>query len=402
MILTGKKIVLGVCGSISAYKAAELTRLLIKQGAQVQIIMTQEAKAFISPLTLSTLSKKPVLSSYYDKDSGAWNNHVKIAEWADLLLIAPATANTLGKLANGLCDSLLEAVYLSATCPVVLSPAMDLDMWKHRSTKHNIAKLSSFGNYIIPPESGELASGLSGEGRLPEPENIVKYVEQFFTSSFFQGKKVLVTAGPTYEPLDPVRFIGNHSSGKMGYAIAQSLRNKGAEVTLVSGPTALKEIEGINTIHTVSASEMFDAVNAHFSQSDIIVMSAAVADYTPKTYANQKIKKNDADFSIELVKTKDILSEMGKKKTPHQFLVGFALETQNAITNAKDKLKRKNLDLIVLNTLEDEGAGFGHDTNKVIFIDKEENTQNFPLKSKSEVAEDLLDAIEKKAYTSLG
>lgn len=398
MTLKGKKIVLGVCGSISAYKAAELTRLLIKQGAQVQIIMTEEAKAFISPLTLSTLSKKPVLSSYYDKESGAWNNHVRIAAWADLFLIAPTTANTLAKLANGLCDSLLEAVYLSATCPIIISPAMDLDMWKHPSTKRNLTTLSSFGNHIISPESGELASGLSGEGRLPEPENIVKYVERFFisSSSYFQGKRVLITAGPTYEPLDPVRFIGNHSSGKMGYAIAKSLREKEAKVTLVSGPTHLKKIEGVDTLNVTSASEMYAAVEAHFKESEIIIMSAAVADYTPKIVADQKIKKSDSDFSIELVKTKDILAEMGKRKSSTQFLVGFALETENALENAKGKLKRKNLDLIVLNTLEDEGAGFGHDTNKVIFIDKEENIQEFPLKTKNEVAEDLLHVIETK------
>ncbi|HLQ99187.1 MAG TPA: bifunctional phosphopantothenoylcysteine decarboxylase/phosphopantothenate--cysteine ligase CoaBC [Sphingobacterium sp.] len=397
MALEGKKIVLGICGSISAYKAAELTRLFIKKNAEVQIIMTEEAKAFISPLTLSTLSKRPVLSHYYDKESGEWNNHVKIAAWADVLLIAPITAHTLGKLAHGLCDTLLEAVYLSCTCPVVLSPAMDLDMWKHAATQQNIQKLNHYGNFVIPPDRGELASGLSGEGRLPEPEKIRDFIKNIFLkTASFKGKKVLVTAGPTYEPLDPVRFIGNHSSGKMGYAIAKNLQKRGADVTLISGPTSLNPIDTVETLSVTTAEEMYKAVEKRFTKADITIMSAAVADYTPKVNADHKIKKEEASLSLELVKTKDILAEMGKRKKKNQLLIGFALETQNAIENAKAKLKRKNLDLIVLNTLEDEGAGFGYDTNQVTILDKEGEIQNFPIKSKDDVANDLLDILEKR------
>lgn len=359
--------------------------------------MTEEAKAFISPLTLSTLSKRPVLSHYYDKESGEWNNHVKIAAWADVLLIAPITAHTLGKLAHGLCDTLLEAVYLSCTCPVVLSPAMDLDMWKHAATQQNIQKLNHYGNFVIPPDRGELASGLSGEGRLPEPEKIRDFIKNIFLkTASFKGKKVLVTAGPTYEPLDPVRFIGNHSSGKMGYAIAKNLQKRGADVTLISGPTSLNPIDTVETLSVTTAEEMYKAVEKRFTKADITIMSAAVADYTPKVNADHKIKKEEASLSLELVKTKDILAEMGKRKKKNQLLIGFALETQNAIENAKAKLKRKNLDLIVLNTLEDEGAGFGYDTNQVTILDKEGEIQNFPIKSKDDVANDLLDILEKR------
>lgn len=320
MTLQGKKILLGVCGSISAYKAAHLIRLLVKQGAIVQVIMTKGAKAFISPLTLSTLSKRPVLTEYYDDQSGEWNNHVQWAGWADIFLIAPLTAHTLAKLANGYCNTLLEAVYLSCTCPVILSPAMDLDMWKHPSTLYNLERLASYGNNIIPPESGELASGLIGEGRLPEPEQIVTYILNFFKNkSALSGIRVLVTAGPTYEPIDPVRFIGNHSSGKMGYAIAKSLQNQGADVTLISGPSSLEIPQGVHFIPVNTAQQMYDAVSKHFDTMQITIMSAAVADYTPQNQAKQKIKKIESEFSIDLVKTKDILAEMGARKKKHNF-----------------------------------------------------------------------------------
>lgn len=394
MALQGKKILLGVCGSISAYKAAYLIRLLVKHGATVQVIMTQGAKAFISPLTLSTLSKRPVLTEYFDEQSGEWNNHVQWAEWADMLLIAPITAHTLAKLANGYCNTLLEAVYLSCTCPVLLSPAMDLDMWKHPSTKHNLERLTSYGNSIIPPESGELASGLVGEGRLPEPEVIVEFILDFFkASTTLYGVKVLVTAGSTYEPIDPVRFIGNHSSGKMGYAIAEVLCKQGADVTLISGPSALQVPKGLRFVSVDTAQQMYEATSEYFDSSQITIMSAAVADYTPEKKADQKIKKTESDFSINLVKTKDILAELGTRKKENQFLVGFALETENAVANATDKLRRKNLDIIVLNTLEDEGAGFGYDTNRVKFILKNGAIEQLPLKSKNEVAKDLIQLI---------
>lgn len=401
MTLQGKKILLGVCGSISAYKAAHLIRLLVKQGAIVQVIMTKGAKAFISPLTLSTLSKRPVLTEYYDDQSGEWNNHVQWAGWADIFLIAPLTAHTLAKLANGYCNTLLEAVYLSCTCPVILSPAMDLDMWKHPSTLYNLERLASYGNNIIPPESGELASGLIGEGRLPEPEQIVTYILNFFKNkSALSGIRVLVTAGPTYEPIDPVRFIGNHSSGKMGYAIAKSLQNQGADVTLISGPSSLEIPQGVHFIPVNTAQQMYDAVSKHFDTMQITIMSAAVADYTPQNQAKQKIKKIESEFSIDLVKTKDILAEMGARKKETQFLVGFALETENAIENAISKLKRKNLDIIVLNSLEHEGAGFGYDTNRVCFILKNGDIQQLPLKNKDEVANDLIHLIVKQVQKS--
>lgn len=394
MLFQDKKILLGVCGSISAYKAAYLIRLLVKQGANVQVIMTQEAKAFISPLTLSTLSKNPVLSEYFDIETGNWNNHVELAKSADLFLIAPTTANTLAKFANGLCDSLMEAVYLSCTCPIIIAPAMDLDMWKHPSTKRNIGKLVSYGNLIIQPESGELASGLVGEGRLAEPETIVDFIQTHVSENLpLKGYQVLLTAGPTYEPIDPVRYIGNHSSGKMGYALAQTLQRMGAEVTLISGPSSLPLIEGVNTIKVTTADQMYQEVMHLFDQSDIMIMSAAVADYTPEQKADQKIKKTEDVFSLKLKKTKDILFELGQKKSSSQLLVGFALETQNALNNAKDKLKRKNLDLIILNSMEDEGAGFAHDTNQITIIDKQLQETNYPLKSKDEVALDIAKTI---------
>ncbi|WP_411972543.1 bifunctional phosphopantothenoylcysteine decarboxylase/phosphopantothenate--cysteine ligase CoaBC [Sphingobacterium sp. Lzh-3] len=394
MALAGKNIVIAVCGSIAAYKIATLIRLLVKADAQVNVIMSKEATAFITPLTLSTLSKNPVLIDYYQPNTGEWNNHVEIALKADYILVAPATANTLAKMANGFCDNLLTAVYLSAKCPVLFAPAMDLDMWKHPSTQCNINKLISYGNTLIPPGKGELASGLVGEGRLAEPEEILDFLVKFSEGNLpLAGKKALVSAGPTYEAIDPVRFIGNHSSGKMGYAIAGQLKVLGADVTLVSGPSALKIPEGVHAISVTSAAEMLNACEAHFEAADIVVMSAAVADYTPVKVATQKIKKKESEFSIELKKTTDILATLGAKKKENQLLVGFALETNNELENAKDKLVRKNLDFIVLNSMQDKGAGFATDTNKVTIIDRSGNTHEFSLKSKEEVAKDICSII---------
>ncbi|APU95033.1 MULTISPECIES: bifunctional phosphopantothenoylcysteine decarboxylase/phosphopantothenate--cysteine ligase CoaBC [Sphingobacterium] len=394
MALAGKNIVIAVCGSIAAYKIASLIRLLVKADARVNVVMSKEATAFITPLTLSTLSKNPVLIDYYQPNTGEWNNHVEIALNADYILVAPATANTLAKMANGFCDNLLTAVYLSAKCPVLFAPAMDLDMWKHPSTQSNINKLGSYGNILIPPGKGELASGLVGEGRLAEPEEILDFLVKFSETGLpLAGKKALVSAGPTYEAIDPVRFIGNHSSGKMGYAIATQLEELGADVTLVSGPSALKLPKGVNTISVTSAAEMLHACEEHFEAADIVVMSAAVADYTPVEVASQKIKKKENELSIELKKTVDILATLGAKKKENQLLVGFALETNNELENAKDKLIRKNLDFIVLNSMQDKGAGFATDTNKVTIIDRSGNTREFSLKSKEEVAKDICSII---------
>ena len=397
MSLRDKHIVIGISGSIAAYKIATLVRLLRKSGATVQVIMTSEATQFITPLTLSTLSNNPVFVDYYDQKTGEWNNHVHIAEAADLVLIAPATANTIAKSAQGICDNLLQAVYLSAKSKVFFAPAMDLDMWKHPSVVHNLKLLQEYGNIIIPPGKGELASGLFGEGRLAEPEEIFDFIVSSFSESApLQGKKALVSAGPTYEAIDPVRFIGNHSSGKMGYAIAKQLQKLGAEVTLVSGPTSLEIPAGIERINVQSAAEMLAACSKYFEDSDITVMSAAVADYTPTEVANQKIKKKAEDFSIALKKTTDILATLGKVKKDHQTLVGFALETNNELENAIDKLKRKNLDFIVLNSMQDKGAGFAHDTNKVTVINKNAEVLSFDLKSKDEVAKDICELIIKE------
>lgn len=394
MSLAKKNIVIAVCGSIAAYKIAHLTRLLVKEKANVQIIMTKEAAEFITPLTLSTLSNNPVLIDYFDPKTGEWNNHVHIGLQADLILVAPATANTIGKLANGICDSLLTAVYLSAKCPVFIAPAMDLDMWKHPSTQNNIRLVQSYGNRIIHPGNGELASGLIGEGRLAEPEEILDFITQSFSPQLpLSGRNALVTAGPTYEAIDPVRFIGNHSSGKMGYALAKQLLALGAKVTLISGPTALDAPQNLDRIQVTSAHEMLEAVVQHFSQSDIIVMSAAVADYTPIEVASQKIKKKEDQFSIALKKTTDILASIGTKKTEKQLLIGFALETNNEVEHAKDKLMRKNLDFIVLNSMQDKGAGFATDTNKVTVIDRFQHIQEFTLKSKEDVAKDICQLI---------
>ncbi|WP_293957345.1 MULTISPECIES: bifunctional phosphopantothenoylcysteine decarboxylase/phosphopantothenate--cysteine ligase CoaBC [unclassified Sphingobacterium] len=394
MALAGKNIVIAVCGSIAAYKIAPLIRMLIKADAQINVIMSKEATAFITPLTLSTLSKKPVLIDYYQPNTGEWNNHVEIALSADYILVAPATANTISKMATGLCDNLLTAVYLSAKCPVLFAPAMDLDMWKHPSTQSNIKKLSSYGNILIPPGNGELASGLIGEGRMAEPEEIMDFLVKFSDRGLpLSGKKALVSAGPTYEAIDPVRFIGNHSSGKMGYAIAAQLKELGADVTLISGPSALKSPQGILKISVTSAADMLGACEEHFQTADIVVMSAAVADYTPIHVASQKIKKKENKFAIELMKTVDILATLGAKKNEQQLLIGFALETNNELENAKDKLIRKNLDFIVLNSMQDKGAGFATDTNKVTIIERSGNIHEFSLKSKEEVAEDICSII---------
>ena len=395
-VLSGKKILLGISGGIAAYKTASLVRLFIKAGAHVQVIMTPASKDFVTPLTLSTLSKNPVHSSFYNQDdeNEKWNNHVELALWADLMVIAPATANTLSKMTNGICDNLLIAAYLSAKCPVYFAPAMDLDMYKHPSTIANFSSLTQFGNVIIPAESGELASGLSGEGRMAEPENIVAFIEADLNSKLpLKGKKLLITAGPTYEAIDPVRFIGNHSSGKMGFDIALSAANLGASVTLVSGPTNCKVSNPlIKVISVVSAEQMYVACHQFYADVDVAIAAAAVADYKPKNVAQQKIKKSADNFTIELEKTKDILASLGEQKK-NQFLIGFALETENEIENAKLKIQKKNLDLIVLNSLQDQGAGFGKPTNKVTFIDKFFNIEPMELKSKEAVADDILNKV---------
>ncbi|HKO77372.1 MAG TPA: bifunctional phosphopantothenoylcysteine decarboxylase/phosphopantothenate--cysteine ligase CoaBC [Flavobacterium sp.] len=395
-VLSGKKILLGISGGIAAYKTASLVRLFIKAGAHVQVIMTPASKDFITPLTLSTLSKNPVFSEFYNKDekNEEWNSHVELGLWADLMVVAPATANTLSKMANGLCDNLLIACYLSAKCPVYFAPAMDLDMYIHPSTLESFRTLKEFGNTMIPAENGELASGLSGEGRMAEPENIIAFLEADLESKLpLKGKKILITAGPTYEAIDPVRFIGNHSSGKMGFDIAQSAANLGASVILISGPTHFKINHSlVQVIPVVSAQEMYDACHQYYQEVDVAIAAAAVADYRPKNVAPQKIKKATDDFTIELEKTKDILASLGEIKK-NQFLIGFALETENEIENAKAKIQKKNLNLIVLNSLQDQGAGFGKSTNKVTFIDSAFQIEPMDLKSKEAVADDILNKV---------
>ena len=395
-ILKEKKILLGITAGIAAYKTASLVRLFIKLGAEVKVIMTPASKDFITPLTLSTLSKNPVHSTFYSKEdeNELWNNHVDLGLWADYMLIAPATANTLSKMANGTCDNLLLATYLSSKCTVYFAPAMDLDMHKHPSSIESLNKLQSFNNIIIPATSGELASGLIGEGRMAEPEDIVFFIEKDISSKLpLKGKKVLVTAGPTYEAIDPVRFIGNHSSGKMGFAIASAAANLGAEVFLISGPSNQQIKHSlVHRVDVVSAEEMYDASHMYFKDVDIAILSAAVADYKPKKSASQKIKKTDTALELSLSPTKDILASLGAIKK-HQYLVGFALETNNEIENAKGKLKRKNLDAIILNSLQDKGAGFAKDTNKITIIDKEFNEKAFKLKSKVAVAKDIMNEI---------
>ena len=400
-ILSGKNILLGISAGIAAYKSAGLVRLFIKAGANVKVVMTPASKDFITPLTLSTLSKNPVHSSFTNEedDNAVWNNHVELGLWADLFVIAPATANTLSKMANGVCDNLLLATYLSAKCQVYFAPAMDLDMYKHPTTLNSFDLLKSYGNVMIPATSGELASGLYGEGRMAEPEAIIEFIENDILDKLpLKGTKVLVTAGPTYEAIDPVRFIGNHSNGKMGFEIAKAAANLGAEVILISGPTHETASHNlIQQIKVISAQEMHNEVHYYFANVDIAMLSAAVADYKPKYVSDQKIKKKDVSFTIELEKTKDILASLGQIKT-NQFLVGFALETNDELENAKTKLKSKNLDLIVLNSLNDEGAGFGVSTNKVTFITKSDEVIENRLKSKTEVAQDLIQLILKQRY----
>tara|TARA_Y100001947_G_scaffold41320_1_gene34208 strand:- start:4396 stop:5598 length:1203 start_codon:yes stop_codon:yes gene_type:complete len=392
-VLRGKKILLGITGGIAAYKTASLVRLFIKAGAQVRVVMTPAAKDFITPLTLSTLSKNEVYSSFTEEEGELWNNHVELGLWADIMLIAPATANTLSKMAAGNSDNFLLATYVSAKCPVYFAPAMDLDMYKHPSTKNNFETLKSFGNFMIPAGTGELASGLSGEGRMAEPEEIFQFLEDHLSAFLpLKGKQIMITAGPTYEAIDPVRFIGNHSSGKMGYEIARAAANLGAKVILISGPTHLQISEDhIHLIKVVSAQEMYDAAMAHFEKADVVIAAAAVADYKPETIADQKIKKDDETLTIRLTKTQDILRSLGERKR-QQKLIGFALETNNELENARAKLQKKNLDFVVLNSLQDKGAGFQNDTNKVSFVFQDE-VKSFGLKPKSEVAVDILNEI---------
>lgn len=396
MSVSGKKILIAVSGGIAAYKIHFLIRDFVKKGAEVQVIMTPDAENFVTKLSLSTLSRKPVYSDFYG-DNGTWNSHVEMALWADGMIVAPCTANTLAKMVHGMCDNLVIATYMSAKCPVFIAPAMDLDMYAHPSTKKNLELAESFGHMIIPAESGELASGLIGQGRMAEPATIFNTVEHYFTShnhsGSLEGKTVLITAGPTYEAIDPVRFIGNHSSGKMGFSLAEEASKRGAKVILISGPSSQTINEPNVELHKVtSAKEMLAKVFEFYDRIDIGIASAAVADYAPKEVAKEKIKKNDENLTIELVKNPDILKTMGEKKT-HQFLVGFALETQNEEENAKGKLEKKNLDMIVLNSLRDEGAGFKNDTNKIKIFTKTEKKE-FNLKSKDDVAKDILNFVE--------
>ncbi|MFP3596340.1 bifunctional phosphopantothenoylcysteine decarboxylase/phosphopantothenate--cysteine ligase CoaBC [Chryseobacterium sp. SIMBA_029] len=396
MSISGKKILIAISGGIAAYKIHFLIRDFVKKGAEVQVIMTPDAEQFVTKLSISTLSKKPVYTDFYS-DNGTWNSHVELALWADVMLVAPCTANTLSKMVHGMCDNLVIATYMSAKCPVFIAPAMDLDMYVHPSTRKNLEMAESFGHVVIPAESGELASGLIGQGRMAEPETISNTIENFFNSQqeaqTLRGKVVLITAGPTYEALDPVRFIGNHSSGKMGFSLAEEASKRGAKVILISGPTAQTINDKNVELHKItSAKEMLAKVFEFYDTIDIGIASAAVADYAPKEVAKEKIKKNDENLTLELVKNPDILKTMGEKKT-HQFLVGFALETQNEEENAKGKLEKKNLDMIVLNSLRDEGAGFKNDTNKIKIFTRTEKKE-FDLKSKDEVAKDILNFVE--------
>ncbi|MEL4454469.1 bifunctional phosphopantothenoylcysteine decarboxylase/phosphopantothenate--cysteine ligase CoaBC [Lutimonas vermicola] len=400
-VLSGKNILLGVTAGIAAYKTSFLVRHFIKAGADVKVVMTPSAKDFVTPLTLSTLSKNPVYSTFYDKneENELWNNHVDLALWADLMVIAPLTANTLAKMAEGICDNLLLATYLSAKSTVYFAPAMDLDMYQHETTSTNISTLERRGNVFIPPAYGELASGLEGEGRMAEPEEIVAFIQKDLTASLpLRGKRVLITAGPTYEAIDPVRFIGNHSSGKMGFALAEAAAQLGATVILVTGPSneALHHT-AIDRIDVMSAAQMYQTIHKFYGEVDIAIFSAAVSDFTPKVVSSQKIKKKTSEMQITLVPTKDILASAGAVKN-NQYLVGFALETENELENAKDKIRKKNLDLIVLNSLQDKGAGFRSDTNKVTLIDKNFQIQEFGLKSKQEVATDIFNEILKSVH----
>lgn len=390
-----KKILLAVTGSIAAYKVATLIRLCVKQGADVKVIMTKAAQDFIPALTLATLSKNKVLTDLFEEDT--WANHVMLGRWADVMIVAPASCNTIAKMAIGICDNLLQAVYLSATCPVMIAPAMDEDMWKHESTKNNLLKLQAYGSIILPVDNGELASGLTGEGRMAEPEFIVETLSNFFnTKKDLAEKNVLISAGPTYEALDPVRFIGNHSTGKMGIAIANECAARGANVTLVLGPSAEQVPPNIKTIPVKSAAQMYEACVSNFENMDIAIMCAAVADYSPVNVAKEKIKKNESVFTIELKRTEDILKKLGTLKTVKQTLVGFALETENEKENALKKLESKNADFIILNSMKDEGAGFGHNSNKITIFGKDGATHSFEMKTKQKVATDIIDTILKK------
>ena len=394
-ILSGKKVLLGISGGIAAYKTPNLVRCLIKKGADVKVVMTNSAKDFVTPLSLSTVSKNPVHSSFKsDDEDGVWNNHVELGLWADFMLICPATANTLFKMANGNCDNLLLGVYLSCKSETFFAPAMDLDMYKHQSTKESINKLISFGNILIPPAHGELASGLSGEGRLPEPHEIVDFIEKHYTKNLpLEGKKVLISAGPTIEQLDPVRYISNHSSGKMGYSLAETALSLGAEVKLISGPTNQSiSSENIKIVHIKTGNELLEAIRNDYNNSDIVIMAAAVSDYKPIEFSEKKIKKDNNELNIKFEKTTDILFELGQNKK-NQILVGFALENNNELSNAINKLEKKNLDLIVLNSLNDEGAGFGYDTNKITVVDCSGNVTPYKLKKKNEVADDVFKHI---------
>lgn len=393
--MKGKHIILGVTGGIAAYKAAILVRLLVKNGASVKVIMTPLAKQFITPLTLATLSKNPILVDFFNPENGDWNSHVDLGLWADLYIIAPATANTMGKMANGIADNLLLTTYLSARCQVMVAPAMDLDMFSHPTTQKNIATLRSFGNIIIEPTTGELASGFDGKGRMEEPEQIFAAAKAFFeTGKDLNGKKILVTAGPTYEPIDPVRFIGNHSSGKMGYAIAEELCSRGAEVTIISGPVGIStKSKEINVIHVNTAAEMFNKCIEAFDTMDAAILSAAVADYTIPDPSLIKLKREKDDLNLSLIPTVDIAAHLGKIKRTNQILVGFALETTNEMQNAQKKLLKKNLDFIVLNSLNDDGAGFKTDTNKITLIDKHNNIEKTELKSKTDIAKDIINKL---------
>lgn len=394
MSLKGKKIVLGITGSIAAYKAAVLIRLLIKQGAEVQVVITPAGKEFITPITLSALTSKPVISEFFAQRDGSWHSHVALGQWADAMLIAPATASSIGKMAHGIADNMLITTYLSMKAPVFVAPAMDLDMFAHPSTTENLNMLRRYGNHIIEPAEGELASHLVGKGRMEEPENIVAYLERYFAEAEeLAGKKIVITAGPTYEKIDPVRFIGNYSSGKMGFALAEECAARGAEVTLVAGPVQMKTTHpGIHRIDVESCAEMYEATTEAFKEANAAILCAAVADFTPEAAADTKIKREGDDLVLRLKPTHDIAAALGRMKQPQQHLVGFALETNDELANAKDKLSRKNLDFIVLNSLGDAGAGFRHDTNKITIINKE-SAKEYPLKSKKEVAKDIIDEL---------
>ncbi len=393
-MLKGKKIILGITGSIAAYKACYIIRGLIKQGAEVQVVITPAGKEFITPITLSALTSKPVISEFFAQRDGTWNSHVDLGLWADAVLIAPATASTIGKMANGIADNMLITTYLSAKAPVFVAPAMDLDMFAHPATQKNLDILRSYGNHIIEPGTGELASHLVGKGRMEEPENIIRVLDEFFASSGeLSGKKVMITAGPTYEKIDPVRFIGNYSSGKMGFALAEECARRGAQVTLITGPVQLKtQHSGIIRVDVESAEEMYKAAQAHFPDADAGILCAAVADYRPETVADKKIKREKEELTLHLRATQDIAASLGAIKRKQQCLVGFALETNNEQQNAEGKLERKNFDFIVLNSLNDAGAGFRHDTNKISIIDRKGRT-DYPLKSKTEVAQDIIDRL---------